>query len=783
MPTLTPYCTERSLPDRRFQGYGRSEVYDSAGIGLGDCLMTIKTRWRAVTALIVVVLLATAVVLFTMTPQYRATALVMIEPEPPHLMDVATLLERIQEHDQGDYDKTQYALLTNDQIAAQVIHDLKLEENPEFRHKTLIRSLSNQLTLLIDDATGRQTLPQRTGRFGVNPQALETYFSRLRVSPLSGTRLVAVSFLSPDPDLSARVVNAHVTRYVLMARQLQTEGSNTARTFLEKEAVDLEGKVEKSEAALNEYRNKMGILSFGVNDHEKNVIAEQRMLDLTKDLTEAETQRIKAEAEMEQVRSGDYSSLPEVVNNHEIQTLRPQIDLLQAQYAELSTRYTDQYPPMGEVKAKLVEAHQLLNADTQSIARAVERNYKAALLREQDLQTKVDREKQLDFSRNDASLEDAVLAREVETNREVYQDVLKRMQEISVNGAAPVSNISVVEQAVPPALPAIPQKVQSLLIALLASVICGIGLAFILEQLDDRLKSTEDIENYLRLPQLGVVPDFHGIAGPHPASALPGALSFLCSADNPAPQAKLIGRRRARRVASIMEFYKSVRSALLYSRAGRAPRTILFVSAVPGEGKTLTAAGTALAFAQTGARTLLVDADLRRPSCHRILGAKKSVGLSEILVGRAEVEHGIQRLDNWHVDEYEGLFFIGAGAPVPNPAELLASMKMFEVTQYVSNEYQFVLIDSAPLSSVRDTVGLATMVDGVVVVAGANTPKRLVRPICQQLLDAGAGVLGVVVNGADCRSPLFINAGFYGRYSPNGYLHSTLEVANPVAEG
>src|SRR5260370_5481802 len=194
-----------------------------------------------------------------------------------------------------------------------------------------------------------------------------------------------------------------------------------------------------------------------------------------------------------------------------IQNLKPEVDRMQAQYGELSSRYTDEYPTLVEAKAKLREQRARLTNEIAAIAHATERSYNSDLLREQHLQQKIDAEKKVDFSLNDASLQDAVLAREVDTNRQVYKDVMKRMQEINVSGSAPIANIALVEDAVPPTIPSSPKKIRDLTVSGILSLFVALGLIFVGEQMDDRLKNGEEIENYLHLPELAVVPDFSGL--------------------------------------------------------------------------------------------------------------------------------------------------------------------------------------------------------------------------------------------------------------------------------
>jgi capsular exopolysaccharide synthesis family protein len=318
------------------------------------------------------------------------------------------------------------------------------------------------------------------------------------------------------------------------------------------------------------------------------------------------------------------------------------------------------------------------------------------------------------------------------------------------------------------------------LIVGIGSALFGIALAFVLEQFDDRIKSVEELKAYLRLPELATLPDFARLAGRSIALPTDHALGMLVEPASPDPANDSDHRREALKA---LEAYKRLRHALLYSRAGGAPKSILFASALPGEGKTLTASGTALAFAQTGARTLLIDADLRSSRCHRIFNSRVSSGLSEILVGRIDPREAPQRLDTWPQHDYQGLFLIGRGQPVPNPGELLTSMRMFEAIRQLSDDFDFTLIDAAPYASASDTAGLATMVEGVVVVAAVDTPKRAIRAVCDRLSDAGAKILGVVLNRVNPRDFSFVDLSQRYDYYHGGSTSDDRRYVETVAAG
>ena len=747
MSKIVPYVAPRIGHDPSFVFASRSAIPHvmSDGIGLADCWRIIRRSRRLICTLLISSLLITGLVVFLKKPGFIASTTLLIEPEPPQLLDVRDLISEAGSTEEHDYYKTQYDLLKSRDLAASVIRDLNLEHSNLFGGKKKQNYLTRVWTYVGSlSVRGLDELPPASARNtdldGVSAIAINAYLSRLTVEPKFGTRLVVVSFSAPDPVLAARIANAHVHHYLRLGLELRSESGRAAVEFLANQLIKIKQRVQQSEAVLNTYRHQKGIVTFNVTD--TNKVAEGRMEDLTRALTEAETKRIAAQAQMRQVLAGNYDSLPQVVTSPAITALKPQVQHLQAEYAYMSTAFNNRYPKLAELKAEFLEAHRTLDREMRTVAEAVERSYKSAVDEENHLRAEIDADKEQDLALNDASLEDAVLAREVETNRELYKNVLLRMQQIQVGELAPVTNVSIVDRAVAPPFPSTPKKRRDLAISGLFALLCGIALAFILDQLDNRLKTSEEVEQYLNLPNLAVAPDFamlHKATGSYKRlDSLRRAL--LRSGDTAGEPLNSHLHQPGKG-----EVYRSIRTALLFSRAGSPPRKVLVTSAIEGEGKTWTAIHTALAFAQTGGRTLLIDADLRRPQCHEVLGVVKSVGLSEVLIGQLEPERAI--ISN-------GTFFLlPAGSHVPNPAELLTSARMLEVLQALSGSYEYILLDSAPLMYASDTVGIATMVDGVVLVAGAETPKQSVRRASERLAFAGANVLGVVLNRVDIYHP------------------------------
>ena len=744
----------------------RPPVIAAEGIGLSGCWLVIRRHSNLIFGLLAAALLTTVLITFCMTPNFTASSTLLIEPAAPQVLDIKELVDEQGSTQDYDYYKTQFALLKSRDLAANVIRDLDLTHTAPFASEQpgFVTGLFYSLLTTFSRLLSSSAPQQKPDPDAVDPGVIDNYLHRLTVKPEIGTRLVVVSFSAPNSALAQRIVLAHVNHYINRDLDLHNESRRSAVNFLQKELTELKGKVENSEAALQSYRRKNGIVSFDVQD--RNTVAQRRMENLTRALTAVETKRITAEAQMQLVHSGSYESLPQVIANPVIATLEPRVQELQAQYADMSAAFSPKYPKLAELKAHLDEARAGLRREIQRVADAVERQYKAAADEETSLRATIESEKERDFALNDASLQDTVLAREVVSNRQLYKTVLLRMQQIAVGQQSPISNINVVEHAVAPPFPSTPKTRKYLAISGLLALVIGIACAFVLEQLDDRLKTSEEAEQYLRLPTLAAAPDFTKLV------TVNGRARFLSNMRNMRWLPYAYARRATRATQTIHhaaaegDVYRSIRNALLFSRGDPPPKLVLFTSGIEAEGKTWTAVQTALAFARTEGSTLLIDADLRRSRCHEALGLDNPVGLSDVLLGRCDVADAVCFLED------QRLFLLSAGSRVPNASELLTCSGMSRMLAQLSRAYDYILIDSAPLMSASDTAGIATMTDGVVLVAGAHTSKQDVRRATDLLSSVGANVFGIVLNRVDAHSADYKQ---YSRY--NSYHDTDIEVS------
>ena len=715
---------------------------------LGEYWNTIRPHLWLVLCILIAAELLTALVVFNMTPLYTAESSILIERQAPEILEPKN--PQTADPDVASFYKTQYEILQSRSLAAAVIRDLALDKDPLFTGAGASPSLTSILlrpvSWLFPSSPPSPHTAGRVELFGISPRIISTYMSMLKIRPGYETRLATIAFTSPDAVLSAKVANAHVQAFIRQGYERHAESNQEAQHFLENQLVDLEKRIEKSEAALNDYRRARGIVEFSLDD--KDTMVSDRINALNKGLVQAEETRIALQADVEAIKGNDYDSLPAVVSNSLIQNLKVQAAQLEGRYANLANEATLNYPPLAQLHAQLRQVQQREKHEVDRVVASIKTKYSSAVERENELKKDLETEKTNVMSLKDASLKDVVLAREVETNRALYQNVLERIKLLGVANEAQVTNVSIVDKAETPLTSSSPKKRLSLLLSGFLALLIGFGAILVMESTDSALKSAEEVYSFLRLPTLATVVQF---SGPNDKRLIANDLLTLhLSTSRQVPALTngangIVKREPASGLFAIAnEAYRAVRTALLLSRSERPPKNILFSSAMPGEGKSVTVVNTAIAFAHLMDRVLLVDADLRRPRCHVLLDQEERPGLTEVLAGFSELEDVVRPT------AIKGLYFLGAGATPPNPSELLGSQKMREVLASLGNSFKHVLIDSAPILPVSDTVVLSTLVDGVVLVSGVRTAKKFVRDACARLFGVGSSkILGVVLNNVN----------------------------------
>src|SRR5439155_1235894 len=677
MKDLSPYSQQRVVPFEPEDPLSNGRHVEMGGDApnLRDYWQVVaKHKWKII-ACFAAAVIVTAVIVFSMTPIYTATATLLIERKEPQVVNIKQVLSESAEGEESSYYESQYQVLKSRSLAAEVIKGQGLDKNPEFTSPGGDGNFIAQLIAQVWDkpvAWFMSFLPQpaavkSTDLAGINSGLLDAYGGMLNIEPVKRSRLVKIAISAPNPVLAAKIANAHAEGYVRQGFTLRAEANEEARKFLEGKLAELKDRVEKSEDALNRFRRGKGIISLNAKE---NIVVD-RLADLNRRLTAAETERIGLEAQARLIRQRDYDSLPAVIGNGLIQALRAQIIQLESEYAKLSAQFLPGYPRLAQVKAQLEETRSKLGQQIRSVVEGINSAYFAALGKERALKLQMDKQKSDALALKDASVEYAILAREADTNKQLYDSVLGRFKEINVSGEIPASNVSILDRAEIPTRPSKPNKKLNLMLGALLGLMGGLGLALLLEHLNNTLRTPGEVERYLRLPNLVLVPDFLSLPqawrnGKPRISRQESSLNSKLCIPSKKPVASALP------LSMLTEAYRKLRTAIFLSRPAEPPKTILFTSAENGEGKTMTVANTAIMLAQMELQILVIDADLRRPSCHKALRVRGGRGLTDFLAGQADLDNVIKPTS------ISNLFVLNCGSTPPNPTELVGSKRMSE---------------------------------------------------------------------------------------------------------
>jgi capsular exopolysaccharide synthesis family protein len=666
----------------------------------------------------------------------------------PQVVLPPTALESIE------YFQDQIKFLESKTLAAAVIKELKLEDDPVFANgdSSLIGDtidaffgLYGKLRVLIglDQPAGVGDGDGSERVYDVPANLISRYKKWMEIVPVINSRMVEVRFESPSPSLSQRVANAHVRGFIHQSLQSKFELTGEARKFLESEIDRVQGNLNTAEQALNAFRREHHVMSM---DDRENAIVD-RLNDLSRRLTEAEALRISAEADNHLLQDHEYDSLPSVLGNGLIQSLKQEVSRLEVRQAELGAVFLSGSPQMQEVSSQLTSARTRLKREIERVAGGVQANFQTAQAREEGLRREFEAQQASVLNLKEISGQYMKLEQDVTASRNLYNTLLTRMQETDVVKGVQLASASVMDPADKPRGPSSPQIPFAMGFALLFGTALGVGLAFVLENVDSSLKTPDDVRAHLQLPTLGVVPDLTRVSSSYakPVLALPGRRNLPATT----PSADRAVRTEA---------FRSIRTSLLFFNPERPPRTVLVTSSQPGEGKTSTTVHLALSLSQLASNVIVVDADMRKPRCHRALGVEPTAGLSEVLRGLVRLPDAIQEYTvvNGRVAAGDGMgrgprvHVLQAGHPPSDPSALLASPRMEEVLQTLTSTYDLVLIDSPPVFPITDSAILAPRVDGVVlVVRGQSTDRRVSREALDRLHFMQARVMGVVLNGVD----------------------------------
>jgi capsular exopolysaccharide synthesis family protein len=763
---------ELTQPDRPNNTYSLSEPTH-----LRDYLSVVTKRKWLILSLIVVVTSLVAIQMYRQPTVYRAESTIQIEQKTKNLLKTKEFV--INAQNDPAYWGTQLALLENPRLHRKVILALDLQNNPTFvggqarpsLFAAVRRVFSRQKAPaaatpaaqegglgVVNDAPMTPTeaeklTPEQTAKMLAYEDVLR---SNLTIDPVERTNLVKIVYEHTNPDLAMKIADTLAAVFIRDNIERETSGSTKSAEQLAKNIADLQVDIRQKQQEVIKFRMERG-LPLGKIQGEN--LTASILTNTTTQMMEAEADRKKQQAAYEAaLKSPDLLSVPEVLENKSVQTLRDKLSEVEEQRQGLLVKYQPEWPAVKQLDRQKEQIQLSLNKQAKDVVSAMRTRYEAAVQRENGLRQSSERARGEARGQSRSEMELGIKQQELETTQQLYNTAIQGKKEFDVTGAEVPNNITISTPARRAEIVG-PPRVRNILIALLLSLAAGIGLAFLLDYLDDTLKSIEDVDRHIHLPTLALIPAPRA----ERRFALParaGAAAQMGATDPTANALALIEEKRS----PVAEAYRHLRTSLLLSSAGQPPKTILVTSSQPSEGKTTTAVNTAVMLAQTGAEVLILDCDLRRPRIHAHFGLGNTRGVTNYLSGDTNIGGIVQEYD-----KLPNLKIITSGPVPPNSAELLGSEEMRRLITLLSDNFTHIIIDSPPAISFTDASILSTMVDGVMlVVHGGRSSRAVVRRAKQQLLDVGAHIYGIVLNNVKLESSdYYYYSGYYSSYYAN----------------
>lgn len=678
-----------------------------------------RYRWK-MAAFVAACTIGTLIVSKRLTPIYESTATIDIDRRMPlGVLGEDSVQQPVQDSD--EFLATQMSLIQSDSVLRPVVKRFGLRSDD------------------LEDAG-------KAGTAAGEDAAVK--LKKLKVVRPPNTQLLQISFRSPDPRQAAEVANAVVSSYIQHTYNIRFRAAAGLSQFMEKQLDELKAKMEQSSDALVKFERDLNV----INPEEKTNILSSRLLQLNTEYTNAQSERVKREAAFNSVRSGNLDAARVSTQGEALKRLAERLDDADEKFAQIKAHFGAGHPEYRRAAAQLAQIRQQVSETTASIARQVEIEYLEAVKREKMLKQAVSETKAEFDALNSRSFQYQALRREAEADKKLYEELVTKIKQSTINAAFQNSTIRLADPARPALRPVFPNVKLNLLLALLASSMLAVGAALLSDLLDNSIRDPEQVRTLLGTDVLGSLPLVKGWEKRgrlRPNAARP--------AQPAAPVCQITGNSLANGSEPFREAVRTLRNSILLGTFETPLKSLLVTSASSAEGKTTTAVHLALSHAQLKHRTLLIDCDLRRPSVARALGVPNENGLAAVLSNGM-----LWRPKLVHLDDVPDLDILPAGVLSGNTLDLVGQ-NLPRILDEAAADYDLIIVDAPPLLGFSEPLQLATFVDGVVVVSVAGTTNRkALNDVFGTLKRLRANVLGLVLNGVS-------HEGSNGYYGYEGY--------------
>lgn len=689
-----------------------------------------RNRWIIAGIIVFALLLGAAITLLT-TPRYTAEASLMINQQSDRVLSTEQVEPTVLPQDTERFLQTQVDILESRHLALRVIENERLLDNPDFLARAGI-----EVNPELEAEAGENVLRQA---------AINHLLANTEVTPPLDSRIVTVSYTSPSAEFAAQIANAYVETFIRDNLDRRAESSRYAREFLSTRLAEAKVRLEESERELNQFAQASGIVNVATSETESDgqgtTTTSRSLLRLNDAAADAEAARAAAEARWRSAAGSPAAQLPEVVSNSAYQTLLAERARVQGQLSEELATRQEEYPTVQALRSQLESINGQIASVGGNIKQSIRENYEAAVRQESELESRVNELKGEFLAEDSRGVQYGIFAREVDTNRVIYDGLLQRFKEVSAEEGLTSNNVSRVDVATPPLRPSVPNTFINMGLALVAGIVLAALVTFLREVVDDIVRTPADVEERFGLPTLGIIPQV--------------------------PEGEEMEEALLDPKSEVSEAIHSLRTSVLLALANSGRKVAMASSSEASEGKSTTMVALARDMALLGKRVLLVDADLRRPRLHKIFDIPNRAGLSDMIAGSASETETVQKLPAPY-----GFDFLTSGTEVVDPATLLNSDRLSELADQFSEHYDVILIDGPPVLGLADGPNLASKLGNVLfVMESGRIHARRARMAKRRLTDAGARILGVVLTKVDFRKMSSGYAYEYG-YSQSYYNYT-----------